>query len=908
MTPDPNGGILHADSQRAIVLEQAGGKGCGLYDLSARGVPVPPWAVVRVDVFRRFRSETGLDSLVARELDGLVATPREERAVAAVAGRISRAVLNSEQTPELNASIAAAYSVAGEGSVAVRSSAIGEDGGQFSFAGQHRTVLNAVGMAAVGEAVQACWASAWSVEAIHYRLMNDLPLESIEMAIIIQELVAADKSGIAFTANPATGSLGEYVVSAAYGLGEMVVSGAIDADTVVIERDGGDVREEIIGAKEMRLDPLLAGGCRTSDVPDDQRSVPALSADELRELHRHAVDLTRLMGDDRLDIEWAFVDGKLWTLQCRPITGASPSPVASKRNFRVWDNSNIIESYGEIVAPLTYTFARYAYARVYREHCELLGVPRRHLKEIEEWLPQLLGYFDGRVYYNLLNWYRLIRLIPLYSANRRVLEISMGIESLDEDIAARQIPFAFRTRREAAWVRSVIGIRFAWYFSTIHRQVDKFVEHFYGVYDELNVADYSDCSADEIYENFVDMDRRIMMRAGRMTLLEASTGLSFAGLYALTKRWLPEAPDWFLYEAVRTSPNVESVQPLHRMDEIAEFVVAHSVPHEMVRSLSADRLDDALRRAEESSCRDLVALVDAYLDEFGYRNANELKLEEPDLREDPSAFFELLKSAIRQLGAEDATSGRDGSAADRYLSNHLRGWRRGVYEMARRRVQRCLAARERVRFCRTRIFGLSRLMFRAMGADMTRVGALEMAEDIFYLRLEEVRGCFEGSIEHRELKPLVALRKEEAAANADRDAAPRFVTEGGIYWGASADAWSETAAGSEAAIDGRLQGTPCSPGVVHGEARVMERPEDAQGGVLVTYRTDPGWVSVLRSASALLIERGSPLTHVAIVARELEIPTVVQISGLTRRVHSGMNVTVDGSTGTIELAQDEEDR
>lgn len=890
--------VLTSTSPFAAVEELAGGKGRGLSELTAKGVPVPPWVVVSVDVFRRFRIRAGLDELIKNEL-GSLAAESDDDTLKTVADRIGAMIVEADLDSGTRTVLADAYANVGEGAVAVRSSAVGEDSARLSFAGQYTTLLNVVGLDAVTEAVQACWASSWSADALRYRLMNDLALQEVEMAVVLQTIVPAEKSGVLFTVNPATGSNDEFVISAAYGLGEAVVSGAVDPDTVLLERTTGAVRKETLGSKEERIDPLPEGGCQTRPVSWPERVVPVLSPEELSELHQQGTRLEHLMGGPQ-DIEWALAAGKLWILQSRPVTGGSQPGPPSSGELRLWDNSNIIESYGDMVAPLTYSFARHAYNRVYHQYCELLGVPSRQLQAIEEWLPQLLGYFDGRVYYNLLNWYRLARLIPFYSVNRRVLELSMGAEPLDEGIAARQHPYLFRNRVEGAFVRSRVAAHFFWYFATIHRLVDDFVNQFYSDYNELDSLEYGGREAHEIYSMFVNMERRLLVRWGRMIMLEYSVGLSVGTLYALTQRWLPEAPEWLLFEAVKTSPDVESVQPLRRLDEIAEAIAADPTLLEQMRSVPAERLDGVLRSAKEDSARSLVKRIDAYLDEFGYRNANELKLEEPDLREDPTTFFALLKSTVGRLEVSEATARQERPTADTYLSAHLSGWRRRAYEMLRHRVQRLLADRERVRFCRTRIFGLSRRMFRAAGEDLARTGVLEEASDIFYLRLEELRGCFEGTIAHRELSPLVTLRKDQELRNRQRDVPHRFWTRGGVYWDALDRAWAE-ASKSDPLEDGALRGTPCSPGVVCGEAQVIERPVDVAGGVMVTYRTDPGWVGVLRSASALLIERGSPLTHVAVVARELRIPTVVQIPGLTKQVRSGMNITVDGGTGTIKL-------
>ncbi|MGN6274719.1 MAG: phosphoenolpyruvate synthase [Solirubrobacterales bacterium] len=894
-------GVLSAKTPAEGFGEQAGGKAKGLYDLSAAGIPVPAWAVVSVEAFQRFRGVAGLDAIIVHELEGLGPEASEEELVQAEA-RIQAAILGTELDDGVRETIEQAYALAGGGPVAVRSSAIGEDGTELSFAGQHRTLLNVIGSNPVAEAVRACWASAWAADALRYRLTNKLPLSRIEMAVVIQEIVASEVSGVLFTINPATGSEDEFVLSAAYGLGEAVVSGTVDPDTVILDRGSGGVRDQTLGAKEERIDALPDGGCETDAVPWSERIEPALSAAQLRVLHDYGLKLEELMGSPQ-DIEWAFVEDQLWILQSRPVT--SRRRVAEPAGeLRLWDNSNIIESYGDIVAPLTYSFARHAYHRVYQQYCQLLGIPKRQLKVIEEWLPQLLGYFDGRVYYNLLNWYRLARLIPFYSVNRRVLEMSMGADPLEEKIADGQQPYVFRNRMEGVLVRGRVAAHFFWYFGTIHRLVRSFVDRFYQDYDELNALEYEGREAPEIYSMFIDMERRLLVRWGRMIMLEYSVGLSIGTLYGLTQRWLPDSPEWFLFDAVKT-PDAESVEPMRRLDELAEAVAGH--PELLARVLSepAEHLNSIFREAQIAPTRSLVERLDAYLDEFGYRNANDLKLEEPDLREDPASFFTLLKSAIGRLEVTDATARQERPTADEYLAAHLGGWRRRIFELQRRRAQRVLADREQVRFCRSRIFGLSRRMFRAVGTDLARSGVLEEAGDIFYLRLEELRGCFEGTIAHRELAPLVALRKEQELRNRELELPHRFWTRGGVYWEALDRACAE-ASKEDLPADGQLRGTPCSPGIVRGEARVSDRPVDVGGGVLVTYRTDPGWVGALRSASALLIERGSPLTHVAVVARELGIPTVVQIPGLTQQVRTGMEVMVDGTNGTIDLVSAED--
>jgi pyruvate,water dikinase len=223
----------------------------------------------------------------------------------------------------------------------------------------------------------------------------------------------------------------------------------------------------------------------------------------------------------------------------------------------------------------------------------------------------------------------------------------------------------------------------------------------------------------------------------------------------------------------------------------------------------------------------------------------------------------------------------------------------------RRRVRGALAYRESVRLRRARVFGIARRLFLAMGQGLVDVGLIDERRDVFYLRLDELRGAFEGTIAHGELRPLVALRRESARQATLLKAPGRFETVGIPYSPdnlrrAGFQAVSDRVApGGPLAVGDTLVGLGASPGVGEGVASVVSDPKQAGRGVLVTYRTDPSWATVLPNVKALVVERGSPLTHVAIVARELRIPTVVQVEGVTEAIASGMSIRVDGGAGSV---------
>jgi pyruvate, water dikinase len=224
----------------------------------------------------------------------------------------------------LHQALAAAYRALGERtnsaepSVAVRSSAVDEDGQDASFAGQHDTYLNVSGLANVAAAVRRCWQSAATPRALDYRRQHGLQTEGIRLAVLVQQLVAADVAAVVFSHNPINGRRDEVVVNASWGLGESIVGGTVTPDTYIVAKSDFTVRSRRIGAKE-RMTVPVAGGTREVAVPRLMRSVPALNDGQAIAMARLACSLEQTMGWPA-DIECAYRADQLYLLQCRPIT------------------------------------------------------------------------------------------------------------------------------------------------------------------------------------------------------------------------------------------------------------------------------------------------------------------------------------------------------------------------------------------------------------------------------------------------------------------------------------------------------------------------------------------------------------------------------------------------------------
>jgi pyruvate,water dikinase len=203
-------------------------------------------------------------------------------------------------------------------SVAVRSSALDEDGAGASFAGQHETYLNVVGAEAVAEAVARCWASVRSSRALEYRRRQGFPLDGARIAVLVQQLIPADVSSVVFSAHPVTGCRDEVMINASWGLGESIVGGTVTPDTYVVRKaDMSIISRQIAEKRQMTV--LVPGGTREVDVPRFLRAQPTLTDDQVVEMARLGVTLERRMGHP-VDIECALHAGQLYLLQCRPIT------------------------------------------------------------------------------------------------------------------------------------------------------------------------------------------------------------------------------------------------------------------------------------------------------------------------------------------------------------------------------------------------------------------------------------------------------------------------------------------------------------------------------------------------------------------------------------------------------------
>jgi phosphoenolpyruvate synthase/pyruvate phosphate dikinase len=201
---------------------------------------------------------------------------------------------------------------------AVRSSAVDEDGATASFAGQHETYLNIVGADAIIQAVTRCWESVRSDRALEYRRKQGLSVERLQLAVLVQQLVASDVAAVLFSANPITGSRDEIMINASWGLGESIVGGTVTPDTFIVRKSDLAITSRTIAEKQ-RMTVSALDGTHEVDVPRFLRSEASLNDKQAVEMAKLALTLEETM-EHPVDIECAYEGGELYLLQCRPIT------------------------------------------------------------------------------------------------------------------------------------------------------------------------------------------------------------------------------------------------------------------------------------------------------------------------------------------------------------------------------------------------------------------------------------------------------------------------------------------------------------------------------------------------------------------------------------------------------------
>ncbi|HLL55594.1 MAG TPA: PEP/pyruvate-binding domain-containing protein [Myxococcaceae bacterium] len=873
--------IVPLPSPRATASE-LGGKGANLQRLMELGAPVPSACVATAQAYRAHVASTRIQEALAAAL----ATPADAREPALVALRA--AIVDEPLAPALAEELDAAIQKLGPGRLAVRSSAIGEDGAAHSFAGQHDTFLGVEGGEEIGRALRRCWASAWTARAVEYRARNGMDPSGVAMAVVLQRLVSSEVSGVLFTCDPLGRRTDRVVIEAVYGLGESLVSGRISPDRLVLARPALSVVERATSEKPYALVPGEAGTREEALAPERARQA-ALDDAAARKLAEEGLRLEAALGGPQ-DIEWAIAGGQLSILQARPVTAMAP--VKSDKRTVVWSNTNAGELLPDVATPMTFSVVRQFVLALLNPFFEPIGLD---LKRME-----LLGLVAGRVYFSMNTFMGLLRMAP-GMAEKNPAELFGGdhhglAEALSslrpEDIPALKV----------SWFKIItVAPTLAFKFLR-HANVrgDHYVEEARAEGRKLAQVDLTKLTEAQLVDRLWELlgDGGVAGDA----FFCAGMGMSCAnGLAAICRRWLGDENGAIANRLLSGVGGLESAEAGLDIWRIADAARAP----ELAAILHAGEPFAATRRKLEGleAGRAFLARWDAYMARHGHHARGELDVYTPRWREEPDAVLATVRAFLSGNGGTDplalhAQRAREREQLAAECRARLNPVKRALLNGLMERAQRGLAIREALKSESVRRVGMVRELILESGRRLAAKGRLGDAGDVFFLDLDELRDELRGTRRDEALRAIPERRRQ---FETNRKLTPPSLVVGDF----------DPAVHQLGAVptgDGTLRGLAVSAGVAVGRARVVLRADADErvrpGEILVAPFTDPGWTPYFVAAAGLVVDLGGMLSHGSVVAREYGIPAVVNVGHGTRTLKTGQLIRVDGNRGEVTVLEE----
>jgi len=856
------------------MLELAGGKAVNLGILLRAGFRVPPGTCVTTAAYTRVVGDL-LQPLVEELAAAAPGSPVQDQLAAEARELVLTAPIARDVVDAVRMSVS--------GPVAVRSSATAEDLPFASFAGQQDTYLNVVGADAVVDAVRRCWASLWTGRAVAYRAANGIDHAGVRLAVVIEDMVEAEVAGVMFTANPVTGRRGEAVIDASPGLGEAVVSGAVNPDQFHVDVAGSRVLHRRLGEKLVSVRAVPGGGV---EQVRDARTDACLSDRQVRELAALGAEVEAVYGAPQ-DTEWALDrKGRFWFTQTRPITTLFPVP-DGRGGARAFFSVNVAQGVYRPLTPAGIAALRAASTSVAR----LWGID---VRDPLAGAPAVCAAAD-RLFVDVTAPLRnkvgralLPRVMDVMEARSATV-----LRALGEDPRFTLVPMswadslrpltgvAIASRLPLRLVQSLVDPESA------HRKADDLGT---GLRRRLEPPPHATPAQrlehvmGLLPREFAPLALELLPRggAGFVALALAAWLLGDQRRPGELSTVLRSLPDnittemdldlWQLAQDIRQDPVSAALVRLTPPEELAERFHAHTLPAPVDRGLRG------------------------FLAWYGDRAVAEIDLGLPRWSEDPTYLFGVLAGYLTlddPSSAPDAVFERGRREAEEMvetLAERVGGLRGRLVRTALERSRALAGMRELPKFYLVTMLAAARRELLAIGEDLRARGLLAAADDVFFLDLREVQASLAGA-QHQD---LVEERRADYERELRRRQVPRVLLSDGTE--------PEAVADPPAVEDGSLHGIPASAGSVTGVATVVLDPHRARlepGRILVCPSTDPGWTPLFLTAGGLVMEMGGANSHGAVVAREYGIPAVVGVRNATDAIRTDDELTVDGTSGTV---------
>ena len=851
--------VLNLSANEAT-LEIAGGKGLSLARLSRAGLPVPGGFHITTEAYRRFISENDIQPRLLQAFKEVDLS--DPVALEPVAQHIMGLFAGGQIPTEVARVISKAYfelcnaqsSIEKQKYVAVRSSATAEDLPEASFAGQQDTFLNIRGEQAVLDAVKRCWASLWTARAMVYRARQNIEPNDVALAVVIQELVFAEAAGVMFTANPVSGRRDELMITAAWGLGEAIVSGAVTPDTITVNKSKGRIVQRET-AEKLVMTVRTDSGTREQPVPERLKRTPVLNNARVKELTRLGQEIETLYAAP-MDIEWTLAGGKFAIVQARPVTALpeppldwpvpAPKVMLSRASFAELLPDPVSPLFGTLAVPLA-------------EKASLAMM--RDIGGLDDPGSYVVAVVNGYAYIGLKMTFKVLwpMLIMSTVASKRML--STG---------------------EQRW----------------QAERQKYLELVRG-WRERDVTEMTaGALLSGVREIFTETAQYYTAVQTGPIPIALTSEMTFSNIYKmLMKRKGEPAAAIFLFGAENQAVRAEK-----SLFDLAMWIKEQPALLERLGAEQAGQICQRLSGTGDGAGWDeFRSRFSAHLSEYGH-TIYDLDFAKPTPADDPLPLVQALKAYL------DGTAGnpyeRQAAALER-REQMTRAVVKRLDPLRRRWFLKLLKyAQESAPLREDGIadIGLGQPQIRRMLAELGRrlagSGGISAPDDIYWLEAGEAQDMAAAIDEGRRPENhATAVSERKSKWQALRKIVPPNVLPRNKLLARFAPRDDQQG--------DVLKGTGASAGKVRARACVMRGPEDfgrmQPGDVIVAVITTPAWTPLFARAAAVVTDIGGPLSHSSIVAREYGIPAVLGTGTATRRIRDGQMISVDGNAGTVSL-------
>lgn len=730
----------------------------------------------------------------------------------------------------------------------VRSSSSVEDGINASFAGQFSTYLS-VEKDKITKYINKCFEYKKDNKVQDYCSANKINIDNMYMNIIVQEMIEADYSGVIFTANP-QGILNEAVIVIGEGVGNNVVDNKVDTTSYYYNLSDNKYYYETQGNSKV-LDYTII--------------------DELIEVSRK---IEAIFGS-YLDIEFAIKNKNIYILQSRPIT-----TIREDHKKIVLDNSNIVESYPKITLPLTESFIKESYYKVFRSLLTRLSREKKTVEQNDEILRNMLNVANGRVYYRISSWYDIILFLPF---NKKIIPVWQEMMGITEKEVISNLGKKVDKLTYLKVTYSFINL-----IITSPKKMNNLNEYFDNMIGDIYTKLKKCNKNNDLIKIYKDLEEDIIKRWD-ITLVNDMYSFIFTGLlkFQLKKKKVKD------YEAktnmlISNISNLESMKPIEELISIAKYIKEINICSELKDITTNEEYYTYINEEKNKKVKEVFS---NYIQVYGDRNIDELKLESKTFRTDPSLFIKKILGYVEDDNLNNLLQKSEKSNLSNYELSKL-----GKFYLNKAALG--IRNRERSRLNRGRLYGIMRTIILNISENFVYDNKIEKREDIFYLYYDEVQDTINGK--DIDLKKLIKERKEEYDIYNMLPSYSRLIFKDKVINKKPLNINSV----SRRSTNDIILGIPCSTGIVEGEVVVIEDYDetiDIKDKILVTKTTDPGWIFLIVRAKGIIAEKGSLLSHTAIISRELQKPSVVGIKDITELLKTGDYISLNGENGEIRI-------